>query len=88
MVKRRKTRKKLKRSLRREGITRFIQKFEEGEKVVIYPEPSSHRGMPHPRFKGRVGIIKGMRGKSFIVEVKDGKKRKILVCRPEHLKPM
>ena len=84
---RRRTRKKLKKGVREKlVVTRFLQKFKIGEKVMIEPEPSSHRGMPFPRFIGRTGIIKGMRGKSYIVEIRNGGKVKLIISRPEHLK--
>ncbi|MCS7105748.1 MAG: 50S ribosomal protein L21e, partial [Candidatus Aenigmarchaeota archaeon] len=55
-------------------------------KVVIAQEPSSHSGMPHPRFKGRIGKVIGKRGKSYIVEITDGNKVKKIISKPEHLK--
>lgn len=80
------TRKKLTRKLRRKGITRFLKSFEIGEKVVIVPDPSSHKGMPFPRYKGRVGVVTGKRGKAYLVEILDGNKKKTIISRPEHLK--
>ncbi|MEM5879008.1 MAG: 50S ribosomal protein L21e [Candidatus Aenigmatarchaeota archaeon] len=69
-------------------ITKFLQEFNIGQKVVIEQEPSSQKGMPHSRYKGRVGEIIGKRGKSYIVEITDGNKVKRLISRPEHLKVM
>ncbi|MEM5766603.1 MAG: 50S ribosomal protein L21e [Candidatus Aenigmatarchaeota archaeon] len=70
----------------RPAITRFLQDFSIGQKVVIEQEPSSQKGMPHSRYKGRIGNIIGKRGKSYIVEITDGNKVKRLISRPEHLK--
>ncbi|MEM5794476.1 MAG: 50S ribosomal protein L21e [Candidatus Aenigmatarchaeota archaeon] len=70
----------------RPAITKFLQEFKEGQKVAILQEPSSHSGMPHPRFKGRIGKVIGKRGKSYIVEITDGNKVKKIISRPEHLK--
>ena len=67
-------------------ITRYLQEFEVGSKVLIRPDPSSHKGMPFRRFIGRVGVVVEKRGKSYIVKIKDGKKEKSIICRPEHLK--
>ena len=81
------TRKKLKQKPGyRPPITKFLQEFEIGQKVLIAQEPSSQKGMPHPRFKGRVGKVIGKRGKSYIVEIKNGNKVKKLISRPEHLR--
>lgn len=70
----------------RPTITKFIQEFENGQHVVILPEPSSQLGMPHPRFKGKIGRVIDKRGKSYIVEITDGNKVKTLITKPEHLK--
>ena len=82
-----KTRKKLsQKPAYRPAITKFLQEFQEGQNVVISLEPSSHKGMPFPRFKGKVGKVVGKRGNSYIVKVTDGNKVKTVISRPEHLK--
>ena len=84
-----KTRKKLAREARyRPLITKFIQKFNIGEKVIIDQEPTSFKGMPFSRFKGMVGEIIEKRGRAYVVKVKVGKKIKKVISRPEHLKPV
>jgi len=84
---RRDTRKRLRQKpSRRPTVTKFLRTFKKGEHVVIYPEPSSQKGMPFARYKGHVGTIVGRRGKSYLVEIVDGKKRKTIISRPEHLK--
>ncbi len=70
----------------RPTITKFLQDFDIGQKVIIALEPSSHKGMPFPRFSGKLGRIVGKRGKSYIVEVRDLDKIKKVISRPEHLK--
>ena len=70
----------------RPTITKFIQEFNTGQTVVIDQEPSSHRGMPFKRFKGRVGKVIGRRGKAFIIEIREGNKTKKIISRPEHLR--
>ena len=81
------TRKKLRqRPSNRPAITKFLRTFKRDEKVIISPEPASQKGMPFPRYKGEVGKIIGTRGKSYLVEIIDGKKKKTIISRPEHLK--
>lgn len=81
------TRRKLKKSLRDKFKPgRFIKEFKTNDKVVIKQDPSSQRGMPHPRFKGKVGVVTERRGNSYILEIYMGNKRKTVVSRPEHLK--
>lgn len=70
----------------RPPITKFLQEFKRNQNVVIVQEPSSQRGMPHPRFKGKTGKIIEKRGKSYIVQILDGNKVKKLISAPEHLK--
>jgi large subunit ribosomal protein L21e len=63
-----------------------LQEFKKNQTVVIVQEPSSQRGMPHPRFKGKTGKIIEKRGKSYIIQISDGNKMKKLISAPEHLK--
>ena len=56
--------------------------------MVIYIDPSYHKGMPHRRYHGKVGIIKRRRGKAFEVEVSKGDKKILLIVPPEHLRPI
>ena len=67
-------------------ITRYLQEFKTGSKVVISPNPSSHKGMPFKRFFGKTATIIDKRGKSYIIKIKDGNKEKTVISRPEHLK--
>jgi large subunit ribosomal protein L21e len=82
------TRNKLAQRRSNPPITRFLKEFDIGQNVLISLEPSSHRGMPFPRYKGKFGKIIGKRGKSYIVEIIDGNKTKKIISRPEHLKAM
>mgnify|MGYP000026501800 CR=1 FL=1 len=66
-------------------LTRALQQFEVGDSVNIIIDPSVHHGMPHIRFQGLTGKIEGMQGRSYLVGLRDGKKQKTLVVRPEHL---
>lgn len=86
----RKVRYKFKKSVREKGlrsITRYVRRFEIGESVHIKIDPSSPKGRPHPRFHGRTGRIVDVRGRAYIVEVRDGGKIKKLIVNPEHLIP-
>ncbi|UCG95943.1 MAG: 50S ribosomal protein L21e [archaeon] len=84
---RRRTRNKMKKSPRDKGtVNQFLEDFNEGEKVLIRIDPSSHRAMPHPRFKGRSGVVTGKRGRSYLVEIRDGSLKKTLITTSEHLR--
>ncbi|TDA32769.1 MAG: 50S ribosomal protein L21e, partial [Hadesarchaea archaeon] len=52
---------------------------------VLRIEPSVQKGRPHPRYQGRVGVVRGRRGKAYEVEITDGGKIKKVIILPEHL---
>ncbi len=86
---RRKTRNKLKKAIRNKGkisITRYFQKFNKGDKVILCAEPAVQKGMYHPRFHGKPAIVKSMKGRCYTVDIMDGRKRKELIVHPVHLK--
>ena len=76
------------RLLLQQSMKSFIREFKEAAKVTVTPNPSSHNGMPHIRFKGAAGTVLGKRGDAYMVEVKAGGKKKTIVAGPEHLTPV
>ncbi|MCZ7362768.1 MAG: 50S ribosomal protein L21e [Candidatus Methanoperedens sp.] len=87
---RRKSRYKLKKTVREKGlspISRAIQEFAEGDIVNIDLDPGIQKGMPHPKFQGRTGKVLSQRGRAYIVEVRDGGLMKEVIILPEHLTP-
>jgi len=68
------------------SITRSLHQFDVGDSVHVVIDPSIHKGMPHIRFHGLTGLIKGKQGSSYIVGITVGKKKKTIVIRPEHLR--
>ncbi len=84
---RKRTRTLLRKGIREKTpITKYLQEFKIGSRVVIKPDPSSLKGRPFKRFFGRTGIVTEKRGKSYIIKIIDGKKEKNIIARPEHLK--
>jgi len=87
---RRKTRYLLKRKPRergKTGLSKLLREYEADEKVVVKLDPSVHKGMPHRRYHGRIGVIAEKRGKSYVVNVSQGKAIKEIIVRPEHITP-
>jgi large subunit ribosomal protein L21e len=83
---RRSTRRKLKKSLRHKfKVTPYLKEFKENDSVVLKIDPSSHKGMPFPKFKGKTGKIIERRGDAYIVSVRIGNSMKKVIARPEHL---
>ncbi len=85
---RRKTRSLLKKKPRERGkvgLSKILHKYESGEKVVIKADPSVHKGMPHRRYHGKVGVIVNKKGRSYVVNVTQGNTIKEIIVRPEHI---
>jgi large subunit ribosomal protein L21e len=81
------TRSKLKAAKRGKfKVEPFLREFPDGQRVAVKQDPSSHGGMPHTRYKGRIGVIRGKRGSAYIIDMKVGKKVKEIIAKPEHLK--
>lgn len=87
---RRKTRSILRRKPREKGktgLSKILYEYKTGEKVVVKIDPSVHKGMPHRRYHGKIGVIVNKRGRSYIVNVTQGRAIKEIIVRPEHIVP-
>ena len=85
----RKTRYKLQKEIRRKGkisITKYLQKFNLGDKVYLAIEPAVQKGTYHPRFMGKTGTINKKSGRCYGVVITEGSKEKQLIVHPVHLK--
>jgi large subunit ribosomal protein L21e len=67
------------------GLSRLLRAYNPGDKVKISIDSGVHKGMPHRRYHGRVGIIKGRRGRSYVIEVTERNQTRTLIARPEHI---
>lgn len=84
------TRALLKRDPRERGkttLSKVLQSYNEGDKVVVKIDSSVHKGMPHRRFHGRIGVVGAKRGRSYVIHVTQGDATKEIIVRPEHLTP-
>jgi large subunit ribosomal protein L21e len=68
-------------------LSKLLHEYQPGSHVVIMIDSSIHKGMPHKRYHGRVGIILNKRGRSYVVSVSQGDAVKEIIARPEHLEP-
>ncbi len=85
-----KTRSILRRKPRERGktnLSKILHKYKSGEKALIKLDPSTHKGMPHRRFHGKIGVIMNKRGRAYVMSVTQGKAVKEIIVRPEHLRP-
>ena len=69
----------------RSTVADAVRTFSVGDKVLISPKAITP-GMPHLRYASRHGVVVEKRGRSYVVEVKDGKKTKKIVAGPVHLR--
>ncbi|MBW2987713.1 50S ribosomal protein L21e [Candidatus Woesearchaeota archaeon] len=86
---RRKSRYKFKKKRRFKGklsLKRFLQQLNTGDKVTLNLDSAYQRGMYHPRFHGKSGVVKGKIGRCYNVQIKDGQKEKTLIVHPVHLR--
>ena len=86
---RRKTRQMYGKNIREKGklsITRFLQEFKHGDRVVMKAEPAYQNGMYFRRFHGKSGLVTKKIGECYEVEIMDGGKSKKLIVHPVHLK--
>ena len=86
---RRKTRHKLGKNYKDKGkvsLRKYFQEFKNGDTVVLKAEPAYQKGMYYPRFHGKAGLVMNKKGECYEVLIKDGKKEKLLIVHPVHLK--
>jgi len=69
------------------GLSKILHGYKPGEKAVVKIDPSVHKGMPHRRYQGKIGVIVNRRGRSYVVQVTQGDAIKEIIVRPEHLEP-
>ncbi|MBU2639180.1 MAG: 50S ribosomal protein L21e [Nanoarchaeota archaeon] len=86
---RRKTRSLFKKNVKDKGkisIRAYLQKFKEGDIVVLKSEPAVQKGMYFRRFHGKHGLIAGKQGTNYKIKINDRGKEKLVIVHPVHLK--
>ncbi len=68
-------------------LGRLLHVYNYGDKTVLKIDPSVHKGMPHARYQGKVGVIQEKRGSAYVIHLVEGHKLRCLIVRPEHLVP-
>ena len=68
-------------------IGRLLHEYEVEDKVVVKIDSSIHKGAPHTRYHGKVGVVVEKRGKAYVITLKEGQKVRTLIARPEHINP-
>ncbi len=70
------------------GLSYLLYNYSIGDRVSIVIDPREHKGMPHRRYHGKVGIVEGIYKRALKVRVRIGDKDKILYARLAHIKPL
>ncbi len=70
------------------SLSYLLHDYKAGEKVVVDIDPSEHKGMPHRRFQGKVGVVDKVGRRSLVVKVNIGNKEKSIATRLNHVKPI
>ena len=68
-------------------LSKLLHEYQPGTSVVVKIDSSVHKGMPHRRYHGKVGVVLNKRGRSYVVSVPQGDAIKEIIVRPEHLEP-
>ena len=68
-------------------LSKLLQEYQLGSRVVFKIDPSVQKGTPHRRYHGRIGTVTEKRGRSYVVTVSQGDTVKEIIVRPEHLEP-
>lgn len=84
---RRKTRQLLTKDTIR-GLSYLLHEYKIGDKVVIDIDAREHKGMPHRRFQGKVGVVEAISRRALRIRVRIGEKDKMVIARVAHVKPL
>ncbi len=68
------------------SLDKFFQSFNIGDRVVLKAESAYQKGLFHPRFHGKSGVIQGKKGRCYEVIISDQGMKKTVVTYPIHLK--
>ncbi len=69
------------------GVSFLLREYHEGDRALIIIDSRQHKGMPHRRYHGKVGIVRAVGRRAITLDVKLGEKTKTLITRFDHIKP-
>lgn len=69
------------------GLSKFFASFKVGDKVALVRNLSFTKDFP-VRFHGKTGTVMGEQGKSLVVKIYDGRRKKSLVVKRINLKKL
>jgi len=69
------------------GVSFLLREYQVGQQALVIIDPRQHKGLPHRRYHGKVGIVKDVGRRSVTLDIKLGNKTKTLITRLDHIKP-
>jgi len=69
------------------GVSFMLREYNEGDRALVIIDPRQHKGLPHRRYHGKVGLVKYVGRRAIILDIKLGNKMKTLITRFDHVKP-
>ena len=70
------------------GVSFLLREYQEGQQALVIIDPRQHKGLPHRRYHGKVGVITNMSADAqLLLMLKLGDKSKTLITRLDHIKP-
>jgi len=69
------------------GVSFLLREYHVGQQALVIIDPRQHKGLPHRRYHGKVGIVKNVGRRSVTLDIKLGNKTKTLITRLDHIKP-
>ena len=69
------------------GVSFLLREYKEGQQALVIIDPRQHKGLPHRRYHGKVGVVTNVGRRAVTIDVKLGEKTKTLITRLDHIKP-
>ena len=69
------------------GVSFLLREYRVGQRALVIIDPRQHKGLPHRRYHGKVGVITWIGRRAITMDVRLGEKTKTLITRLDHIKP-
>ena len=69
------------------GVAFLLREYEPNQRALVIIDPRQHKGLPHRRYHGKVGIVSEVGRRAITLRIKLGNKTKTLITRYDHVKP-
>ena len=69
------------------GVSFLLHEYQEGQQALVIIDPRQHKGLPHRRYHGKVGVITHVGRRSITLDVKLVNNSNTLITRLDHIKP-